>query len=293
MRFPSGTLALLFFALVACGKSDSKQTPENGKTTPDAKPSAAAATTQAAPAETTAPVAPPATALPPRPGRSSMPTLAEWSSQQKEVTVKGSSALGCETKIVREYLRVSCHGKNDTGGTPTNVVVKKGGRGEALTYASPGVASLIIPFVDGIDFAADFSWTDKSHTLTVKWPKGSEKPAIVGVFEGSKSPLDRPTGDTSLADKLCACHKKVTKEATCDGLLGAPDLDCNVTFGNDCEMLLACARSEPSAMPICRAGYRRAFLGHCYKRCDTGPSACAPNETCEELSDNEKVCVAN
>ena len=70
----------------------------------------------------------------------------------KEVTVKGSSALNCETKIVREYLRVSCRGKNDSGGTPTAVKVTRGGRGEVFTFASPGVTSLIVPFVSGVEF---------------------------------------------------------------------------------------------------------------------------------------------
>ncbi|MBW2454621.1 MAG: hypothetical protein JRI68_08925, partial [Deltaproteobacteria bacterium] len=33
-------------------------------------------------------------------GRSAVPTLAEWNSVEREVTVKGSSALNCETKMV-------------------------------------------------------------------------------------------------------------------------------------------------------------------------------------------------
>ena len=94
--------------------------------------------------------------LPERAGRSPAPTFAEWNSQQKEVTVQGSSALKCETKIVREYLRISCHGKNDTGGTPTNVVIKKGGKGEAFTYVGGGIASLVVPFVEGTDFLGGF-----------------------------------------------------------------------------------------------------------------------------------------
>src|SRR5687768_13823004 len=47
-------------------------------------------------------------------GRSAVPTLDEWNAQTKEVTVRGSSKLNCETKMVREWLRVSCRGKNDS-----------------------------------------------------------------------------------------------------------------------------------------------------------------------------------
>lgn len=122
-------------------------------------------------------------------GRSKPPTLNEWASMTREVTVKGSSALGCETKIVREWLRVSCRGKNDTGGTPTKLRVVKGGRDEAMIFASAGVTSLVVPFVEGTDLAVAFSWTDKSHPLTIRWPRGAPQPPVVGVFEGAASPL--------------------------------------------------------------------------------------------------------
>jgi len=208
-----------------------------------------------------------------------MPTLDEWSSQRKEVTVKGSSALGCETKMVREYLRVSCRGKNDSGGTPTNAKVTKGGRGEALTFAAVGVTSLIVPFVEGTDFAADFSWTDKSHPLVVKWARGAPRPVVVGVFEGAKSPLDRALG--SSGDKLCQCHKQVTRSATCDDLLGAPNADCERTYGNDCAMLLACSRGEPGAIPSCLPGYINAVTGGCFKQCGAGRPPCPSGQACQ------------
>lgn len=103
-----------------------------------------------------------AAALPP--GRSPEPTPAEWSAV-REVTVQGSSALGCETKMVREWLRVSCRGKNDTGGTPTTIAITKGAGIDRYTFAAAGLTSLLVPFVDGTDVEATFSWTDKSHRL--------------------------------------------------------------------------------------------------------------------------------
>lgn len=122
-------------------------------------------------------------------GRSPVPQLNEWAAV-KEVTVKGSSSLGCETKMVREWLRVSCRGKNSTGGTPTSVVVLKGRRSDTFTYASGGVTSLVAPFEDGADIEATFSWTNVSHKLVARWPRGSAKPVVVGTFEGASSPLD-------------------------------------------------------------------------------------------------------
>jgi hypothetical protein len=98
--------------------------------------------------------------------------------------VKGSSALNCETKMVREWLRVSCRGKNDTGGKPTAVTLTRGGgKGDTFTFASKDVASLVCPFVDGVHFEAEFKWTDKKKKLVVKWPHGAPKPPAMGVFQ--------------------------------------------------------------------------------------------------------------
>jgi hypothetical protein len=243
----------------------------------EAKPAATGAQTAAATGTGTATAASTATATaaeapvkaPPLPaGRSAAPTLDEWSTMKKEVTVKGSSALKCETKIVREYLRVSCRGKVDPEGTPTGIKILKGGR-EAMVYAHAGVTSLILPYVEGTDFEAAFSWTQKSHKLAVKWPKGNKLPVVVGVFEGAASPLDGTArGDN---EKLCACHKKVTGSPTCDDLMGAADADCDRSFGSNCQMLLACSRGEPGAMPRCLPGFHNGgATGRCYKSCGAG-----------------------
>lgn len=242
----------------------------------------ATATTAAAPAKATPP--------PLAPGRSAPPTVQDWNAQKREVTVKGSSALNCETKMVREWLRVSCRGKNDTGGTPTNIKIVRGGR-EALTFSGPGVESLTMPVLEGTNFEAVFSWTDKSHPLTVKWPKGSKMPVVVGVFEGAKSPLDR--SPHALDEKLCNCHKKVTKQATCDDMLGGANEDCDLTWGNDCAMLLACSRGEPGAMPGCRSGRLLGPFNTCYAICGAGKPACPSGSTCTPDFLGQPVCVDN
>jgi hypothetical protein len=127
------------------------------------------------------PTPPPAAAGPN--GRSAVPTLAEWTAQTKEVGVKGSSKLNCETKMVREWLRISCRGKNDTGGEPTGVTITKGGRsGENFTFAASKVASLVTPFVNGTDLTAEFTWTDKKMELHVYWPHGAPEPPLKGEF---------------------------------------------------------------------------------------------------------------
>jgi hypothetical protein len=119
------------------------------------------------------------------------PSDAEWAGV-REAIVKGSDALGCETKVVRNWFRVLCRGRNDTGGTPTNIAVTQGAGEKVYTNVANGVATLIMPYESGVHLEATFSWTDKAHKLVVHWPLGAAKPPVVGIFAGSRSPLDQP-----------------------------------------------------------------------------------------------------
>jgi hypothetical protein len=202
------------------------------------------------------------------------------------LTVKGSSALHCETKMIREWLRVSCRGKNDTGGTPTGVTVVRGGRGETVTFAGGGVTNLITPVLEGTDFEARFSWTDKSHPLVVRWPRGTPKPVVVGEFTGAASPLD----GTAPSAVLCDCHKKVTGARDCaEAPFAQPD--CERTYVGNCEKLLACARGEPGAAPHCQGERRNAAVtGWCAPLC--GPAkTCAPGTECSHDWGEPPVCL--
>jgi hypothetical protein len=128
---------------------------------------------------------PPPVVAPPPGGRSAVPSLDEWNAQTKEVAVTHSSKLNCETKMVREWLRVSCRGKNFSGGTPTGVTVTRGGgRGDEFAFAGNEVASLVVRFVEGVDLEARFTWTDRSHVLRVFWPRGAPEPPPKGEFLG-------------------------------------------------------------------------------------------------------------
>lgn len=277
---PLALLASLTLLSAACGKQSDGG---SGAAAPKPAPSATAAPDAPKSAAAAAPTMDPSK-LPT--GRSPMPTLAEWNGQRKEVTVKGSSALKCETKTVREYLRISCHDKNDSGGTPTTVQVTKGGK-EALTFSGGGVTSLIVPYVEGTLVEATFSWTDKSFPLKLSWPKGAKMPAVLGEFAGAKSPLDgTASGD---AAKLCECHKKVTGDKTCENLMGAPNVDCERTYGASCEKLLQCSRGEPGVWATCLPGMVNAWpVGICRKTCKA-TSDCPKGFSCAD-NVQSKVC---
>jgi hypothetical protein len=84
--------------------------------------------------------------------------------------------------MIREWLRISCSGKNDTGGTPTSVEVRRGANPDAETFAAGGVTTLVLPYVEGMNAEALFSWTDKSKRLLVTWPLGTPLPAVKARF---------------------------------------------------------------------------------------------------------------
>ncbi len=124
-------------------------------------------------------VRPTATALP---GHTPTPTLEEWATA-KDATVTNAAKLGCEAKAIREWVRVLCKGKNDSGGAPLSVKIDKGGdKGDVLSFVQEGTTSLVYPFEDGTDLEATFTWTDKSSTFKAAWPKFTPKPATVGAF---------------------------------------------------------------------------------------------------------------
>lgn len=110
--------------------------------------------------------------------RSAVPTIAEWNAVPREISVARSTPLNCETKMLREWLRVSCRPKSNTGGTPTNAVHKSGPKDDAYYFAKGGVASLVVPVTRGKHMESTFSWTDKVQTLVVDWPHGAPRPVI-------------------------------------------------------------------------------------------------------------------
>ncbi|MBI4703349.1 MAG: hypothetical protein HY744_19720 [Deltaproteobacteria bacterium] len=265
----SGAASAVTAAASARTPATSEQTPAGGSQTP---------TTAAASATVSA-------------GGAAVPTLPEWNAAG-EVTVKGSSALGCETKIVRDWFRCSCRGKNDSGGTPAGVTVARGGRGQARTYAAGQVTSLVVPYASGAHVEAVFSWTDKSHKLVLDWPAGAPRPDVAGVFEGAASPLDRPGGGRQLAMQAreCECERQTSGITDCEQISGLLDEDCYRTWGHDCQALVECARGEPGRRPTCLAGYRLAGTGWCYKLCGSDRS-CPAAHTCSSDWGEPPVCM--
>lgn len=105
--------------------------------------------------------------------RSAVPKTTDWDATGPS-TLPGFNSHGCEVKIFKEWLRVSCRGANSSGGTPTGVQAQCGN--DTFTFANPKtkVASVVTPLIKGHRCNAAFSWTDSKQTLVVDWSTGSQ-----------------------------------------------------------------------------------------------------------------------
>lgn len=151
-------------------------------------PSSPAAASSAAAAAASSSAAVPEAAPP----SEELPTGAEWETA-KEIVVTGSTALGCETKRVRTWVRVLCAKPNDSGGTPVSVKLQKtevihgtdvkNHRKNVTTSSDGDVTTLVAQYIDGVDVEALFSWTDKQAHLVLWWPGGKPEPRQLGAFK--------------------------------------------------------------------------------------------------------------
>lgn len=123
------------------------------------------------------------------------PTAAEWASAPL-VSLEGGAGHPCTAKMARDWLRVSCEEKDDTGGRPVDIRVA-GGRplekrtgtkgishaawktpsGVVYTAVGDTLMSLVCRLVDGLRVEARFEWTDRSADLHVRQAPGAAVPA--------------------------------------------------------------------------------------------------------------------
>ena len=147
-----------------------------------------------------------------------------------------AAKLGCVVKELRDWVRITCR-KNDTGGVPTQVKVDSGGGRNVYTLKRKGMASLAAQVREGQKLQATFSWADKSHPVTIEWPKGKPMPSPVASFGPEGPALAAPAGsaapttpaalpagvkwvafsDTLPANALLASDAAGMKQAVCRG----------------------------------------------------------------------------
>jgi len=213
-------------------------------------------------------------AAPPKPrptsDRSPVPVPLVWK-QAPEVIVAGSTAASCETKQVREWLRVQC--TRTDGAAPTKIEVQRDDGGEALVLEMPQEISALIPVVEGREFAAKITWTNATRVLHVGWPSGGKPimafdaaiavphPKQIDYYENLMpnmkfaSPVERAICDcwnTTYGGVRYHDEQPGAEPVfSCAGVYGAPDGNCVAAYpGKDaCGQLLACTRRDPASYP--------------------------------------------
>ena len=182
-----------------------------------------------------------------------------------EVIVTGSSDAGCETKQVREWLRIQCPRTDTT--MPRDLQITRDDGHEAMALVMPDEMSLLVPVIEGRELSATFSWNDKLRVLSVVWPRGEKAPTM--AFD---KPVKNPHATTLEVDPftpaprvfrsevertICACWQHVfepgaardvtRKGPTCRGAYGAADGDCVTRYATSCPELLGCIRRDPAS----------------------------------------------
>jgi hypothetical protein len=182
-----------------------------------------------------------------------------------EVKVIGSSAANCETKQIREWLRVQC--TPTEAAWPIDVEVMRDDGHEAMVLAMPNEISLLVPVVEGRELTAKLVWSDATRVLHAGWPAGAARPTLA-VSE----PVRRATPEARRPDPMrfrspteraiCDCWQSVfggkryvdgygQEIFTCRGVYGAADPACVRRYTGEamCPELLACTRRDPASPP--------------------------------------------
>jgi hypothetical protein len=217
---------------------------------------AALAETLAAP-----PPAPPAADLSP------MPVPAQWNAAP-EVVVAGSTAARCETKRIREWMRVLCLPRevDDGASAPVSLELVQNHARRAVVMSMPASTALTLALAPGDSLEAVVTWPQVVRRFTVAWPAGAKAPlATFQVLREEPRQPEEPRRhgfddfDSGVARKLCACWQDIyssqgsglgiaDQHPRCPGIYGSLDAGC-LAYGSDCADLVACALLDPGSPP--------------------------------------------
>jgi len=217
--------------------------------------------------------------------RTLVPVPEVWR-EAPEVIVTGSTAAGCETKRVHEWLRVLCgriargtaptpedsYAQRIVIDDPTAVAIEHDDTGEAMVLAIPHQTSLVAPVVRGREVVVQFTWSDHTRRLRVTWPSGMPTPTF--AFDAPvKIAGKQPTLDpyeygehtqvfaSPVERAICRCwsstfqlphyrpYEGKDEIFVCSGAYGSADAGCTTTYASDCPRMLECIRHDPASPP--------------------------------------------
>jgi hypothetical protein len=116
-------------------------------------------------------------------GRSAPPTLAEWSSAEEVNTQeRNSQPDACETKVVREWLNVTCRGKV-IGFEKMEGFGSK--NADYFEMIKPGnLASFVLRMKEGKTQSVRICREKDRASLFVNWPGGKDRPVHIALGKG-------------------------------------------------------------------------------------------------------------
>ncbi|HNZ25554.1 MAG TPA: WD40 repeat domain-containing protein [Polyangiaceae bacterium] len=229
---------------------------------------------------TDTPLATPSTAV---------PTLAEWNAS-RVLGFAGSAAMGCEARLVREWMRVSCRGASASGVMPERVEVQGANR-NTFVHAGKGVVSFVVPLPEGRTVTAWVMWSDARERLRLRRNAG-----VRGGFD-TLPMLLQDDERVVRGQRLCTCERESHGErkacSVADALamqgVQSANPDCYRTYSSQCQALVECNRGEPGRLPGCPEN-TWLFFHHCHPKCTQGSSSCPIGTTCNHLYEDKWGC---
>jgi hypothetical protein len=101
---------------------------------------------------------------------------------EKDVLVKGSTAMGCATRLIGSWFWMRCTGKVEIRG----IEIERGRRTtQTSAKLEDGVATLLVPYVEGTDLRVKLVHAAGERFFFLRWPKGP-RPFEVGTFGATR-----------------------------------------------------------------------------------------------------------
>lgn len=224
------------------------------------------------------------------------PTPLSAARQRKEVNVPRSTAAGCETYIVDEWLTLRCHDKGEDRAIPIGVQVVQAPLGEAVVYRdATGAVVVQVPVLRNVPGAiVDFRWPEQSRRLEVTWSNyystARSKDGNVTIefsYPLQKAEAKDVPPPPKPSEAACAAVKAAGRSVPCEELPLFENPACYSTYSDDPKAVVDCLLGERD--PACPRGTGPVgVFQHCVPLCSKDVP-CASGK-CTEYAGAE-VCL--
>jgi hypothetical protein len=187
------------------------------------------------------------------------PTSLALVQTRSEVLVPGSTAAGCETYIVDEWLTLRCHHEGIDKSPPLGVKVRSAPLNEAVIYLDknhrrpqdPSAVVVQVPVMRGVVTKVDFRWAKRSRRLDTVWDGSKVTTSFHSLPDDQASDIPDMVAPRPEACKVLA---DAGEKRPCDELLFFDNPDCFTTYKEDRPSLAACLVGNRSTPPSCPRG---------------------------------------